>query len=196
MYPIRMSQKYDQNALQSLQNIYTTVYLGNYVSGDFNEGHGSHPGVDMVPSTHAQTVCAILDGTVIFAGTNGMNGNYVVLQHTNVPDPDGSGTTATLYSGYLHMSAYTVTTGQTVREGDQIGNTGNTGNSYGEHLHFQIDRSTAPFHVYWPFSTKDASAQGLGFFEAVNVGLGLDNARKYSINPLVYLSRIGHDMMP
>ena len=78
-------------------------------------------------------------------------------------------------------------------EGDIIGKCGNTGNvsgSTGEHLHFQIDRQEAPFHPYWPFSFAEAQAAGLGFFEAVNKGLGRENARKYTINPLVYLDKI------
>ena len=196
MYPITMSRRYDSTNLVALQNLYTTVYLGNYISGDFSEGHGSHPGVDMIPATHAQPVYAILDGTVVFAGTNGMDGNYVVLQHPGAPDPDNPSVTTTLYSGYLHLSSFCVATGQVIKEGTVIGVTGNTGNSTAEHLHFQIDRISAPFHAYWPFTNQDASAQGLGFFEAVNVGLGLANAQKYCINPLMYLTKIGRDAMP
>jgi murein DD-endopeptidase MepM/ murein hydrolase activator NlpD len=52
--------------------------------------------------------------------------------------------------------------------GQEIGKTGSTGMSTGEHLHFQIDRASAPFHPYWPFSFKEARDLGLGFMEAVN----------------------------
>jgi len=58
--------------------------------------------------------------------------------------------------------------GQLVQEGDIIGQTGSTGNSIGEHLHFQIDRSEALFHPYWPFTFAQANTAGLGFFDAIN----------------------------
>ena len=54
-------------------------------------------------------------------------------------------------------------------------------------MHFQIDRASAPFHPYWPFSFKEARDLGLGFMEAVNRGLGIENARKFTVNPLVFL---------
>lgn len=38
----------------------------------------------------------------------------------------------------------------------------------------------------------DANAAGLGFLEAVNRGIGIENARKYTVNPLVYLDRVGN----
>lgn len=98
-------------------------------------------------------------------------GNYIVLRHDNVSDPENPALITTLYSCYLHLSAYSVTVGQLVQEGDIIGQTGNTGNSSGEHLHFQLDRKEALFHPYWPFSFAQANAAGLGFFEAVNKGL-------------------------
>lgn len=77
--------------------------------------------------------------------------------------------------------------GQIVAEGDVIGKTGSTGQSTGEHLHFQIDTSEALFHPYWPFTFKEARDLNLGFMEAVNKGLGIENARKYTVNPLVFL---------
>lgn len=43
MYPLKTMMKYIPENLAATTNIYTTVYLGNYVSGDFSEGHGSHP---------------------------------------------------------------------------------------------------------------------------------------------------------
>lgn len=121
------------------------------------------------------------------------DGNYVVIKHDNVPDPADMTKTTTLYSCYLHLTEYSVVVGQLVSEGDVIGKCGNTGNvsgSTGEHLHFQIDRKEAPFHPYWPFSFTEAKAANLGFFEAVNKGLGIENARKYTINPLVYLDQV------
>ncbi|NCP77071.1 peptidoglycan DD-metalloendopeptidase family protein [bacterium] len=123
-------------------------------------------------------------------GNNATNGNYIILRHDNVPDPNDFGLKTTLYSCHLHLSVCSVAMGQLVQEGDIIGQTGSTGNSIGEHLHFQIDRSEALFHPYWPFTFAQANTAGLGFFDAVNKGLGIDEARKYTVNPLVYLDQV------
>lgn len=61
MYPLKTKAKYNPNNLASTTNTYTTVYLGNYVAGDYSEGHGSHPGIDIVPITPNDTVFACLD---------------------------------------------------------------------------------------------------------------------------------------
>jgi len=190
MYPLKIKAKYDPNNLPATWNVFTTVYLGNYIDGDFEQGHGSHPGVDIIPARPNDDIHACLPGVVHFAGTNASNGNYVVLKHPNAPHPDDHAKTTTFYSCHLHMNALAVATGDTVDEGDVIGQSGNTGNSTGEHLHFQIDTMDAPFHPYWPFTYAESKAAGLGFFDAVNKGLGLENARKYTINPLVYLDSV------
>ena len=197
MYPIKTMMKYIPENLANTTSIYTTVYLGNYVSGDFSEGHGSHPGVDIMPITPNDEVFACLDGVVQIAQNKATEGNYVIIKHDNVPDPSNLATQTTLYSCYLHLSEYVVTPGQLVSEGDIIGKTGNTGNSTGEHLHFQIDRKEAVYHPYWPFSFAQANEAGLGFFEAVNQGLGMEDARKNTIDPLVYLDQIaGYESQP
>lgn len=193
MYPLKTLVKYDPVNLTVSSNTFTTVYLGNYVAGDFSEGHGSHPGVDIFPTVTHDDIFACLDGVVEVAENKGANGNYVIIRHDNVPDPLDMAKSTTLYSCYLHLSEYRVSTGQLVSEGDVIGKCGNTGNvagSTGEHLHFQIDRKEALFHPYWPFTFAEANAAGLGFFEAVNAGLGLENAKKHTVNPLVYLDRM------
>ncbi len=195
MYPIRTPKPYDPTKLATLFMTYTTVYLGNYVSGDYDENSGSHPGVDIVPMSPNDPIHAVLNGTIFAAGTNAADGNFVVIQHDNVLDP-ATGKKATYYSNYLHLSELSVTKGQTVKEGDIIGKTGNTGQSTGEHLHFQIDVADAPFHPYWPFSFKDAQTLGLGFMEAVNRGLGIENGVRYTVNPLVFLDRVGGSPTP
>lgn len=70
MYPIKTSAPYNPNKLNTLAHIYTTVYLGNYISGDYEEGAGSHPGVDIVPLTPNDNVYAVLPGVVVEAKSN------------------------------------------------------------------------------------------------------------------------------
>lgn len=193
MYPLKTTVKYNPNNLAASSNTFTTVYLGNYISGNYDENTGSHLGVDIFPVVTHDDVFACLDGVVQVAENKAANGNYVIIKHDNVPDPADMKKKTTLYSCYLHLTEYSVAAGQLVSEGDVIGKCGNTGNvsgSTGEHLHFQMDRSEAPFHPYWSFSFAEASAAGLGFFEAVNKGLGIENARKYTVNPLVYLDQV------
>lgn len=190
MYPLKTKSKYDPSNLAATTNTYTTVYLGNYVAGDYDEGHGSHPGVDIVPITPNDSIFACLDGVVQIAANKASEGNYVVIKHDNVPDPANLGARTTLYSSYLHLSALSVAVGQLVEEGDVIGKCGSTGNSSGEHLHFQIDRKESLFHPYWPFTFAEANAAGLGFFDAVNKGLGIEKARQFTVNPLVYLDQV------
>ncbi|GGN59356.1 peptidase [Streptomyces albiflavescens] len=87
---------------------------------------GYHTGVDFVVPT-GTTIKAIAAGTVVSAGWGGAYGNQVVIQHA-----DGR------YSQYAHMSSLSVSAGQTVTEGQQIGLSGATGNVTGPHLHFEI----------------------------------------------------------
>ncbi|MCX4978227.1 LysM peptidoglycan-binding domain-containing M23 family metallopeptidase [Streptomyces sp. NBC_00620] len=87
---------------------------------------GYHTGVDFVVPT-GTTIKSIAAGTVVSAGWGGAYGNQVVIQHT-----DGQ------YSQYAHMSSLSVSAGQTVTEGQQIGLSGATGNVTGPHLHFEI----------------------------------------------------------
>jgi len=49
---------------------------------------------------------------------------------------DGNGNR--LYTLYGHLSSVNVSNGQTVSKGQVIGYSGNTGNSYGAHLHFEV----------------------------------------------------------
>lgn len=190
MYPLKTKTKYDPSNLASSWTTFTTVYLGNYLSGNFDEDVGSHCGVDIVPMVKNDDVFAVLDGTVTLSDFKAADGNVVVIKHDNVPDPENLSKTTTLYSVYLHLDSRSVALGESVKEGQSIGKSGNTGNSTGEHLHFQIDRKEAPFHPYWPFNMGEANEAGLGFLEAVNRGLGIEKARKFTVNPLVYLDAV------
>ncbi|MEW1646276.1 MULTISPECIES: M23 family metallopeptidase [unclassified Streptomyces] len=97
----------------------------------------THSGQDFaVPS--GTNVVAAHGGTVVKAGGNGAGdgaayGNAIVIKH-------GNGT----YSQYAHLSRIDVKVGQVVSTGQHIARSGNTGNSSGPHLHFEI-RTTANY---------------------------------------------------
>lgn len=88
MYPLKTKAKYDPSNLAATWTTFTTMYLGNYVSGDFEEDVGSHCGVDIVPMVKNDDVFAVLDGIVTFSDFKPADGNVVVIRHENVPNPD------------------------------------------------------------------------------------------------------------
>ncbi|MEU3510501.1 LysM peptidoglycan-binding domain-containing M23 family metallopeptidase [Streptomyces longwoodensis] len=87
---------------------------------------GYHTGVDFVVPT-GTSLKAVAAGTVVSAGWGGAYGNQVVIKLN-----DG------YYAQYAHLSQLSVSVGQTVTEGQQIGLSGATGNVTGPHLHFEI----------------------------------------------------------
>ncbi|MDO0910112.1 LysM peptidoglycan-binding domain-containing M23 family metallopeptidase [Streptomyces sp. DT2A-34] len=87
---------------------------------------GYHTGVDFVTPT-GTALKAVGAGTVVSAGWGGAYGNQVVIQLA-----DG------YYAQYAHLSSLSVSAGQTVTAGQQIGFSGATGNVTGPHLHFEI----------------------------------------------------------
>ncbi|WP_448318231.1 M23 family metallopeptidase [Streptomyces sp. CO7] len=96
-----------------------------------------HSGQDFAVPTGTK-VFAAHEGTVVKAGGWGAGdgpayGNAVVIKHDN-------GT----YSQYAHLSKIQVNIGEKVNTGEQIALSGNTGNSSGPHLHFEI-RTTANY---------------------------------------------------
>ncbi|MHC3000180.1 peptidoglycan DD-metalloendopeptidase family protein [Microbacterium sp. HJ5] len=88
---------------------------------------GFHYGVDLAAGCGAG-IYAAAGGTVVYAGYNGGYGNYIKIDHGN-----GIGT------GYGHIrpGGIFVGNGQRVRAGQLIASEGNTGNSFGCHLHFE-----------------------------------------------------------
>ncbi|MEU6083673.1 transglycosylase family protein [Streptomyces sp. NPDC047108] len=87
---------------------------------------GYHTGADFSAST-GTAVKSIGAGEVVSAGWGGSYGNQVVIRHA-----DGK------YSQYAHLSSLSVSAGQSVTGGQQIGLSGSTGNSSGPHLHFEV----------------------------------------------------------
>ena len=85
-----------------------------------------HAGIDIgVP--YGTPIHAAASGTVVLAGWTGGYGNYTCIDH--------GGGMATCYG---HQSSYAVSGGAQVSQGQVIGYVGNTGHSFGAHLHFEV----------------------------------------------------------
>jgi murein DD-endopeptidase MepM/ murein hydrolase activator NlpD len=87
----------------------------------------NHYGIDLVGSLR---INAAKDGTVVLSEMRGDYGLIVILKHS-----DG------WYSSYQHLSSSKVKVGQKLKAGQQLGIMGQTGDSYGAHLHFMIMRN-------------------------------------------------------
>lgn len=87
---------------------------------------GGHEGVDLAANV-GESVHAAGGGTVAFAGWNNYGYGYVVVI--------AHGPTFTIYG---HLDTYKVSCGQSVSAGNLVGTVGNTGNSTGPHLHFEV----------------------------------------------------------
>ena len=178
----------EHNVIRNAKITYPVVYLGNY-NLDHQEGVGSHLAID-IRMPVGTPVKAIANGRVVKTSMQESGfGHHIVIEHRNVPDLNDPGRKVNLFSSFVHMDQIYVSEGQSVLKGEVIGTSGNSGTSTTPHLHFQIDRDSAPWHPYWPFSWQDSQNAGLSFFEAVNAGLGLSNARQHTINPMAYVSK-------
>ncbi|MBR1738408.1 MAG: M23 family metallopeptidase, partial [Firmicutes bacterium] len=109
--------------------------LGNFiypVQGTLSSGYGArwgtfHHGIDLA-APYGMPVYASDGGTVVFAGyDNGGYGNLVVIDH-------GNGYT----TKYAHNSSVAVEAGQQVAQGELIAYVGSTGDSTGNHCHFEV----------------------------------------------------------
>ena len=91
-----------------------------------------HAGIDLAAGT-GSPIRAAAAGTVTASGSEGGYGRAGRILH-----PDGTVTV------YAHLSAITVSEGERVEAGEQIGREGNTGNSTGPHLHFEVRIDGSP----------------------------------------------------
>lgn len=101
----------------------TARYLSGY---DYNPA-ANHPAIDIAGDT-GNPVWASDNGVVVYSGwSNHGYGNLVVIDHGNGWQ--------TLYA---HLNSISVGCGQSVNQGQGIGALGNTGNSSGSHLHYEM----------------------------------------------------------
>ena len=85
-----------------------------------------HYGLDLAQPT-GEPIYAAFDGVVRISKRNKSYGHLVIIHHANG-----------LETYYAHMSQRLVSVGDQVKSGDIIGLCGNTGRSFGSHLHFEV----------------------------------------------------------
>jgi murein DD-endopeptidase MepM/ murein hydrolase activator NlpD len=105
-----------------------------------------HAGVDVgVPI--GTPVYAAKAGKVIFANAMGTAGNAIMIQHSDME------------TRYYHLNKILVESGQEVKAGDKIAESGNTGGSTGPHLHFEIRIDGEPVNplLYFGYNSTDGS---------------------------------------
>ena len=86
-----------------------------------------HKGIDISGCGYGSPVFAVGDGIVVETGYHSSMGTYVYVQHGD-----------NYYTQYMHLAKYTVSVGQTVSRGQQVGTMGNSGFSTGTHLHLGV----------------------------------------------------------
>lgn len=91
-----------------------------------------HAGLD-IAAPEGTPIRAADSGRVVIAGWTGGYGNYTCIQHTG-----------TLSTCYAHQSRLGTSAGASVSQGQVVGYVGNTGNSFGAHLHFETRVNGAP----------------------------------------------------
>ncbi len=104
------------------------------LTGSFGEprpGH-LHSGID-IAAPEGTPIRAADSGRVALAAWTGGYGNYTCIQHT-----------ASLSTCYGHQSRLGTSAGASVQQGQVMGYVGNTGNSFGSHLHFEVRINGSP----------------------------------------------------
>lgn len=126
---IAEEQKKGQGGSVPIDGFFMVPTQGRYSSG-FGVRDGSpHNGVDIANPTSVP-ILASASGVVIRSYYSTSYGNCVFISHIN---------NGQIYTTvYAHMSSRAVSEGQVVSKGDKLGMMGNTGQSYGQHLHFEI----------------------------------------------------------
>ena len=146
----RQQQQQQQNNNKPNNNTSTPVVNGTgrftwpcpgvtKITSYWGDGRG-HKALDIAGAgAHGKTIVAADSGTVMRTNTAGWGGGYglyVMVDHgTNSKDGQRYSTM------YAHCSSVLVRTGQKVSKGQAIARIGNTGDSYGAHLHFEVRKN-------------------------------------------------------
>lgn len=144
------SKQYKEQSkrLQDLKKQYKAMAPDRFLmpaTGRLSQGFGAasgqhgytfHNGLDIAAKT-GTPIYAAADGKVVEVSSHGPYGNHLKIEHVI----DGEKWTTV----YAHMHRVNVKKGQKVLQGQEIGQIGNTGNSSGPHLHFEVHKGNYGF---------------------------------------------------
>lgn len=135
VYGGALSEQFDINKLGKRGRYIWPLPGFIWISSSFGDGRG-HTGIDIAGSgVEGAPIVAAADGVITHAGvSDGGYGIYVEINHG-----DGYSTL------YAHQSRSIVEVGQMVKRGQVIGYVGNTGHSFGAHLHFETRFNNNPY---------------------------------------------------
>ncbi|MEH7441743.1 peptidoglycan DD-metalloendopeptidase family protein [Bacillus sp. JJ1122] len=147
------------------------------VSDVYGTRHGHHKGID-IASEFRTPIHTVADGVVTKSYYSGTYGHVVFIKHEN-----------NLETVYAHLNKRKVIEGQTVKQGDIIGEMGNTGDSSGVHLHFEIHKEK------WTYEKENAVNPVIALGDAA-IGqpvTALEKQQAYSLETIAKL-RLADDI--
>ncbi len=156
------SKEPDSNTWQyPIKGYKITQGFGHKTSSPPSKSRTHHSGLDITSSSD-KTVYAPAAGTVKSTGYNSANGNYIVIKH--------SIGNKTVYSFYAHLKSKSikVKNGQKVSKGTKLATYGNTGRSFGAHLHFAITdtyKNGSYYGYISSFSGNKKKYDGVTFYD-------------------------------
>ena len=142
-----------------------------------NWAAGWHTGIDMVCDN--DKIYSSCDGEVTRTGWDDSYGNFIVVKNS----ADGK------YHWFCHLSKISVSKGAKVSRTSVIGIMGNTGNSTGKHLHFEIRNASNKYAD----NSNPADYMGIpnkvGSYDSANYQIGSTNSSNFSTGELKTLAR-------
>jgi murein DD-endopeptidase MepM/ murein hydrolase activator NlpD len=127
------TQRFQVNVIPSIWPVQGRFMGGFGERQDPFSGEGAyHTGVD-ISAPIGTPVQVTADGRVQYAGFYHGYGRLVIVNHGNNYE-----------TFYAHLSVMSVTEGQELRRGEEIGRVGMSGRSTGSHLHYEVRIGNAP----------------------------------------------------
>ena len=114
-----------------------------YRTGPITNEPGVHTGLDMA-ADYGTPIYAAADGEVLDSAWDNSYGNYVKILHKN--------NTVTIYA---HCSRLCVDEGDIIRQGEKIAEVGSTGDSTGNHLHFEVRKDNIRINPCFLLNEKE-----------------------------------------
>ncbi len=167
-----------KNDSKFFRRIYTVLWASSYKYG-WDVGNGTHLWTDIATSLWTP-VYSIWKWRVVWVWYKKGRWKTVVIQHK----VNGK----YIYSNYAHLSKILVKFNQKVNENTLIWKVGHSGNSYWNHLHFQIDKNQSISKH--PFRFRKCS-YGHSILDVVNHTFCLQEVKANTIDPLAFLASNG-----